>query len=336
MADAEQLYEDYKDALRRGHVASLRGSIDAALAAYGEAASIAPERPTPHTSAGTALLRHRRYADALRSYEAALVLAPRDETALLGRAQALASLGRRPEAAYAFDTLAENQATGGRLADAVDAARRGLELAEGRDRRRALERLIDRLRATEPGEPGRLALERALRVLEGHALAAPRVAATREAASEVPDQVVPADGSPSAVDGTTVDAPDPVAPEVPAVRTALDRDVEPGIDPDELTRSAEAALDTGDAPLALERLLDLASASRRRGQISAAIDACYLALSIDPDHLDLHLALAQLYDEQGWTSLAGDKLELLDRLAALDADAEAATRIAAARAARPG
>ena len=168
----EALYERYKDALKRGHVASLRGRLDEALDAYAEASTIAPERPTPHTSAGTALMRGRRPAEALRHYDAALRLAPRDEAALLGRAQSLTELGRRREAADAFDALAEVRATDGALADAVDAARRGLELAEGRDRRRTLERLIERLRASEPGEPGRLALERALLVLEGAAMPA--------------------------------------------------------------------------------------------------------------------------------------------------------------------
>ena len=166
----EALYERYKDALRRGHVASLRGRLEEALTAYAEAATIAPERATPHASAGTALMRRRRPADALRHYGVALSLAPRDEAALLGRAQALAALDRRPEAADAFDALAEVRASSGKLADAVDAARRGLELAEGRERRRTLERLIVRLRASEPGEPGREALEQALRVLEGVAM----------------------------------------------------------------------------------------------------------------------------------------------------------------------
>ena len=56
----EALYERYKDALKRGHVASLRGHLEEALRAYADAASIAPERSTPHTSAGTALMRLRR------------------------------------------------------------------------------------------------------------------------------------------------------------------------------------------------------------------------------------------------------------------------------------
>ena len=166
----EALYERYKDALKRGHVASLRGRCDEALHAYAEASTIAPDRPTPHTSAGAALLRARRPTEALRHYDAALRLAPRDEAALLGRAQSLTELRRRREAADAFDVLAEVRAADGALADAVDAARRGLELAEGRERRRTLERLIERLRSSEPGEPGRLALERALLVLEGAAM----------------------------------------------------------------------------------------------------------------------------------------------------------------------
>ena len=130
---SEALYEQYKDALKRGHVASLRGRVDAALLAYAEAALIAPERSTPHTSAGTALLRRKRPGEAILHYEVALSISPRDETALLGRAQALAALDRRGEAANAFDTLAELQTGSGRLADAVDSARRALEFAEERE-----------------------------------------------------------------------------------------------------------------------------------------------------------------------------------------------------------
>ena len=170
----EGLYERYKDALKRGHVAALRGRLDEALDAYAEASRIAPERATPHTAAGTALLRRKRPADALAYYEAASRLAPRDEAALLGRAQALVALDRRLEAADVYDSLAELRAGSGKLADAVDAARRSLELAEGRERRRTLERLIGRLRATRADDRARAALERALRVLEG-----PRTALTR-------------------------------------------------------------------------------------------------------------------------------------------------------------
>src|SRR5258705_12717598 len=51
------IYETYKDALRRGHVAALRSRFDVAIAAYHEAATIAPDRPLPHASIGGILLR---------------------------------------------------------------------------------------------------------------------------------------------------------------------------------------------------------------------------------------------------------------------------------------
>jgi tetratricopeptide (TPR) repeat protein len=316
------MYERYKDALKRGHVASLRGRLDEALAAYAEASAIAPDRPTPHASAGTALLRGRRPAEALRCYDAALRLAPQDEAALLGRAQSLAELGRRPEAADTFDTLAEGQASAGFLAEAVDAARRGLELAEGRDRRRTLERLIARLRASEPGEPGRVAMERALLVLEGTAMAAPPSAA----------EAGPEPGGEPASDGTAAGF-DEVSADQVAVgpRSALDRDLPPGMGPDELRLRAEAALDSGDPDEAVEALLDLAAADRRHGHASAALDACYAALSLDPDHVILHLALVQLYDEQGWSALATEKLDLVDRLVSLGEDAEEGALVATTR-----
>ena len=50
------LYERYKDALRRGHVASLRGRLEAAVGAYSEAAAIAPDRALPHAAIGGILV----------------------------------------------------------------------------------------------------------------------------------------------------------------------------------------------------------------------------------------------------------------------------------------
>jgi tetratricopeptide (TPR) repeat protein len=321
----EALYERYKDALKRGHVAALHGHLEDALDAYAQASSIAPDRPTAHTSAATALLRARRPAEALHHFDLALRLAPRDEAALLGRAQSLAELGRRPEAADAFDALAEARAAGGVLADAVDAARRGLELAEGRDRRRTLERLITRLRSSEPGEPGRLALERALRILEGSAMTAATPSAS---GGEARPGEEPASGS----DPRGVDAAETGEP--PArVRSVLDRDLNPDVSLDELTRRAEIALDEHPAD-AVERMLDLAAADLRLGHASAAMDACYAALSLAPDHVGLHLALVQLYEEQGWSALVTEKLDLLDRLTALGEDEEDIALVAAARAGR--
>lgn len=342
MVSNEALYEQYKDALKRGHVASLRGRVDDALLAYAEAARIAPERATPHTSAGTALLRRRRPADALRHYEVALSITPRDEAALLGRAQALAAMDRRGDAADSFDLLAEVRAERGQLADAVDAARRGLELAEGRERRRTLERLIKRLRATEPDEPGRMALERALQILEGPAVTAVRPAAAPPAESEPSvAEAAPAAGDDSA---GLVSAPDPEPAGPAAIESAGVTGPEPSPEPHsrlvaadataaEFVARAEAAIERGLPEAVVAALLDLAAVHVRDGRIDAALDACYSALSFDPDDVGLHLALAELYAARGWVPLATEKLDLLDRLARLDGDERALADVAAARAA---
>ena len=64
---------------------------------------------------------------------------------------------------------------------------------------------------------------------------------------------------------------------------------------------------------------------------TAALDACYLALSLGPDDTGLHLALVELYDERGWTALATEKLDLVAALVDLDGREDAIGRVAAAR-----
>ncbi len=329
----EALYERYKDALKRGHIAALRGKLEDALVAYAEAAGIAPERATPHTSAGTVLVRAGRPEDALRHYSVALRLAPRDEAALLGRAQALAALERPGEAADAYDAVAEARLVAGRLSDAVDAARRALELAEGRARRRILAQLIDQLRASEPDEPGRRALDRALQVLDGVAM----IHAARSGQADAS-----ADEQPTAGEGTVAGSldsesaaealPEPpeaaAPPAVPVIRAALDRIPAEGMDADALLRTANEAIDAADPRTALDRLLDLAAVHRRGGHTDAALDACYSALALVPDDMDVHLALVELYADRGWGALAVEKLDLLERIAELDADDAADPRTA--------
>ena len=75
---SQSVYETYKDALRRGHVAALRSRFDVAIAAYVEAAAIAPDRPLPHASIGGILLRTGKAAEAADAYDRALALGPRD------------------------------------------------------------------------------------------------------------------------------------------------------------------------------------------------------------------------------------------------------------------
>ncbi len=257
---SEAVYEQYKDALKRGHVASLRGRLEDALAAYAEASTIAPERATPHTSAGTALLRRRHPAEALAQYEVALSIAPRDEAALLGRAQALAALDRRGEAADAYDSIAEVHGRAGHVADAVDAARRALELAEGRERRRTLEGLIERLRSSHPGEPGRAALERALQVLEGPALPGSRRSQAASAGSSQSDRLAAAPAP--AVDAAATAAESAVTEPAPASGLRADLEATPGM--------PAPAEDLGSAVPAAEAPESEAGSEPEAGSASAA------------------------------------------------------------------
>lgn len=330
---SEALYERYKDALRRGHVAALRGRLDAALIAYGEAADIAPERALPHASLGTILHRLGRDDDALTAFGHALDRAPRDEAALAGRAEILAGRGDRVRAAESFDQLAEALVAAGRVADACDAARRALELAESRQRRRLVRDLVEQLRGLPADAPVIAALERALGVLEptsgdaGPADAAPADAARADAA---PADAAPVDAAP--VDAATLGA----AAEEAAVGDAGAADDGSGAPDDAggfdgvaLADEAEAALDAGDLAAARDGWLRAAGAHRRIGHRDAALDACYLALSLAPDDPELHLTLAELYVEQGWRSHAADKLVLLARLAELNGDATTRARLCA-------
>ena len=171
----EILYERYKDALRRGHVAALRGRTDEAIGAYAEAISLAPDRPLAHISRAGVLAKVGRFDDALAGYERALRLAPREVAALGGRAEALARLGRRTEAAEAFDLLADVHEAAGRTAEACDTARSALEQAESKARRRHIADLTIKLSEAVGDQAAEQALARALHVLEG---AAPTVSRT--------------------------------------------------------------------------------------------------------------------------------------------------------------
>lgn len=158
----DDLFERYKEALRRGHVAARRGATDEALAAYGEAASLAPDRLAPITAAAGVLSRAGRVDEALTAYDAVLARSPADEAALTGRAEALARADRRTDAAIAFDELAELQEAQGRIADTIDTIGRALDQAESKARRRHLEELVATLNPAAGDDRTELALERAL------------------------------------------------------------------------------------------------------------------------------------------------------------------------------
>ena len=63
------LFERYKLALRRGHVAASRGQLDEAVVAYREAIDLAPDRVLPYTGLSGVLVRLDRPAEALTVLE---------------------------------------------------------------------------------------------------------------------------------------------------------------------------------------------------------------------------------------------------------------------------
>jgi tetratricopeptide (TPR) repeat protein len=301
---SEVLYEQYKDALRRGHMAALRGRLDAAAAAYREAAGIAPDRALPYVGLGGVLTRLGRSDEALNAYGLALDRAPTDEGAMHGRADVLAALGRRAEAAETLDRLALILERDGRLADACDVARRALELAESRGRRQNVESLVARLRTAAPEDAAAAdALERALGILESGPGVTPKAPSTN------------AEADPSGAS----DAP----PQEP-----------PPPDPSLLTLAVEESLEAGDLEEARRRALVAAIGHREVGQFHAAMDACYQALAILPSDPDIHLLLAELYLDRGWRGPAADKLVLLGRLAQLTGDGATRARLCYLAAAR--
>jgi len=77
---------------------------------------------------------------------------------------------------------------------------------------------------------------------------------------------------------------------------------------------------SGDPTAIRDSALAAAIGHRAADQPDAAIEACYLGLGLTPDDAGLHLALAELYLDRGWRTLAVDKLVLLARLADLADD----------------
>ena len=110
-------------------------------------------------------------------------------------------------------------------------------------------------------------------------------------------------------------------PEARAARLA------PPPDPLALRLAFEAAFDAGKLDEARKQAVASAAAHRAVGQFHAAVDACYQALAIAPADPGVHFALAQLYLDRGWRSLAADKLVLIGRLAELTGDTASQARL---------
>lgn len=351
---SESLFERYKAALRRGHMAALAGELEDALAAYDAAAVLVPDRALPLASRGTVLHRLDRWPEAAEAFERALQLAPDDEATLRARATARAERDLRSGAAADFERLAFVLDVAGRGPLAADAARRAAELEPTQAREALAARLaagVAQLPEAAPGPGG---------PSDGAATDQPRSSAREAGAYDAldalragldPAQPVDADdgGAEPASDSLSV-APAEAA--VAADESAVEPDEEaqvaadggawPGIDlpspppaplegpppdPEHLIAEAALVLESGEIEAARDLLLTAARVHREAGRIDAALEVCLNLLSIAPGDPRVHLAIANLQLDRGWTSVATEKMALLVRLTALTGDTHAAADV---------
>ncbi len=321
------ILEQYKEHLRAGHVAALKGQLEVALDHYRRAAELADGRAMPQTSMGQVLLRLGRTDEALAAFSKALGRAPHDEAAITGRIEALIAAGRGPEAAEMLERLAEVQAASSREPEALASLERALTLAVTHRREKRAAELAARLGVARQAPP----------------VVAPDAASLADAAS-VADAASASDAA-SAPDATPVTArPDGHADmETPAPfdesRVAAIRAAPaptPGGPPDLLTApdpeaffdEAEQAREAGQDREALALYVLASDAYARAGAREAALEVCQRALAISPDAPSVHLALVRLYLGRGWRERAIEKLTLLDRLLALGPTSGARRQIA--------
>ena len=233
-----------------------------------------------------------RLDDAVAAYERALALAPRDESALRGIAEAHIRTGRRTDAAATLDGWPTRSTRAGRLADATDAARRALELAESRARRHTGRNV----RRPAPGrvsgdEVAQRALDQAL-AGAGAGRSGRRGARRRGSCGGGGAEPAPEAGAPE-LERSCAGANRSRRPSSsPRTRSRAGRRAEPEPEPEPVAEptglgialgaAAEAALHAGDITAAHDGLLAAARAHRRAGRLSAAVDACYLAIVSPP------------------------------------------------------
>ena len=101
----------------------------------------------------------------------------------------------------------------------------------------------------------------------------------------------------------------------------------PAFDPGAVSIEVETAVETGDPATVHQAVLYAVSILRQAGLLDAALDACQLGLTVAPSDPDLHLALAELDLDLGWTTAASDKLRILDRYVELTDNGPARDRL---------
>jgi tetratricopeptide (TPR) repeat protein len=209
---SEPLFEQYKAALRRGHMSALDGKLEEALDAYRDAARLVPERPLSFASQGNVLHRLDRWPEAAEAFDTALRVSPDDEPTLRARATARQERGMLSGAAADFERLAFVLDVAGRAPEAAEAFDTALRISP--DDEPTL-----RARATARQERGMLSgaaadFERLAFVLDV-AGRAPEAAEASKLANDLeanPARAALAERLGRAAAGTPTAAPDAVAP----------------------------------------------------------------------------------------------------------------------------
>jgi tetratricopeptide (TPR) repeat protein len=379
------LFDQYKAALRRGHLSALAGNLDEALEAYAAAARLVPDRALPVASQGTVLHRLDRWPEAAAAFERALQLAPDDEASLRARAVAREERGLRSGAASDFERLAFVLDVAGRSSDAADAARRAADLEPTAAREALVDRLLGSaaLRADlvppagggTAGSGWTMVPDQDLQVEGSGEPREDGVAPEGEAWADEPEPPPPPPPPPE-LDATGLalyvpppdEEVDPLADRPDAISTALaarlaelgtqpawvDMDetpikaalgdlgpdgqawppvdlpspppppiIGPPPEPEELLADAAALIAAGDLHAARDLMLTAAVVHRAAGRLDAALEICLQLLTTAPGDPQVHLAIANLQLDRGWTALATEKIELLLRLTALTGDTQA-------------
>ncbi len=162
-----------------------------------------------------------------------------------------------------------------------------------------------------------------------------------EPAAAAPDIPPSAEAPPPAAavppQPTTATRTGPAAGPIPTTPRRPPRPLVPDVEPEALVIAAEESAARGDVGSAVVAAMLAARVFSARDAGNAALDVCTSALAIAPAHVDLHLLIAELYVARGWNQLAADTYQGLLRLARLDEDTVAHTRVLeAARTLLPG
>ena len=319
------LFDQYKAALRRGHMSALAGDLEDALEAYREAARLVPERTLPLASQATVLHRLDRWPEAAEVFDAVLRISPDDESTVRARATAREERGMRSGAAADFERLAFVLDVAGRAAEAADAARRAAELEPTTARAALAERLgvaASRGAAERPTDAPAGTPAEHVNAATGDGADAEASAIEADLELPPPPRIVPvtaAEAARAAQIGDPaeswplIDQPSPPPPPM----------VGPPPETEQLMVEAAALFDAGDAAGAGERMLTAVAVHRTAGRLDAALDVCFQLLAIAPGDPHVHLAIANLQLDRGWTPLAREKIDLLLRLTSLTGDTQA-------------